>query len=110
MWQVFAVNDQTTARYLSERLGHHNIAWREYGRPRAWNACRTGPPGCARRLSSPRESSRDSGNQLVLVEGRDKFLLRRTPYDWTFEKEHYSPNPYEAAPPLFSTARFRVKA
>ena len=28
MWQVFAVNDQTTARYMSERLGEH-IVWRK---------------------------------------------------------------------------------
>jgi hypothetical protein len=28
MWQVFAVNDQTTARYMSDRLGEH-IIWRK---------------------------------------------------------------------------------
>jgi type IV secretion system protein VirD4 len=28
LWQVFAVNDQTTARYMSERLGEH-IVWRQ---------------------------------------------------------------------------------
>ena len=40
-----------------------------------------------------RESSRDSGNQLVFVEAEDTFLLRRTPYDWTFQRQQYRPHP-----------------
>ena len=42
-----------------------------------------------------REVSRDSGNQVIFVEGGDSFLLRRRPYDKTFKKNQYSPDPSE---------------
>jgi len=42
-----------------------------------------------------REVSRDSGNQVIFVEGGDSFLLRRRPYDKTFKKHQYSPDPSE---------------
>lgn len=42
-----------------------------------------------------REVSRDSGNQVIFVEGGDSFLLRRRPYDKTFKREQYSPDPSE---------------
>ena len=100
MWQVFAVNDQTTARYMSERLGEH-IVWRkqrtfnqetqkyeEEWMPQGASFLRTG-------IELGREVSRDSGNQVIFVEGGDFFLLRRRPYDKTFKREQYSPDPSE---------------
>ncbi len=100
MWQVFAVNDQTTARYMSERLGEH-IVWRkqrtfnnetqryeEEWMPQGASFLRTG-------IELGREVSRDSGNQIIFVEGGDSFLLRRRPYDKTFKREQYSPDPSE---------------
>jgi hypothetical protein len=54
--EVFAVNDQTTARYMSERLGEH-IVWRKQ---RTFNQetqkyeeewMPQGPPSCAPALS-----------------------------------------------------------
>ena len=100
MWQVFAVNDQTTARYMSERLGEH-IVWRkqrtfnqetqkyeEEWMPQGASFLRTG-------IELGREVSRDSGNQVIFVEGGDSFLLRRRPYDKTFKKHQYSPDPSE---------------
>ena len=101
MWQVFAVNDQTTARYMSERLGEH-IVWRkirefdqekqkyvEEWTPQGASFLRTG-------IELGRETSRDSGNQVIFVEGADSFLLRRRPYDRTFKREEYSRDPSEA--------------
>jgi len=111
MWQVFAVNDQTTARYMSERLGEH-IVWRkqrtfdqekqkyiEEWTPQGASFLRTG-------IELGRETSRDSGNQVIFVEGSDSFLLRRRPYDRTFKREQYSPDPSE---PRASTLRGRLK-
>ncbi len=100
LWQVFAVNDQTTARYMSERLGEH-IVWRkqrtfnnetqkhdEEWMPQGTSFLRTG-------IELGRQVSRDSGNQVVFVEGGNSFLLRRRPYDKTFKREQYSPDPSE---------------
>jgi type IV secretory pathway TraG/TraD family ATPase VirD4 len=100
LWQVFAVNDQTTARYMSERLGEH-IVWRkqrtfnqetqkyeEEWMPQGASFLRTD-------IELGREVSRDSGNQVIFVEGGDSFLLRRRPYDKTFKREQYSPDPSE---------------
>jgi hypothetical protein len=97
---VFAVNDQTTARYMSERLGEH-IVWRkqrtfnqetqkyeEEWMPQGASFLRTG-------IVLGREVSRDSGNQVIFIEGGDSFLLRRRPYDETFRKNQYSPDPSE---------------
>jgi type IV secretion system protein VirD4 len=82
--QIFAVNDQTTARYFSERLGEH-IAWREVrmqtGRgfeyewtPHAVALLRTGP-------ELARESSRDSEKAVILFEGGDAALELHALYD-----------------------------
>jgi type IV secretory pathway TraG/TraD family ATPase VirD4 len=98
MWQVFAVNDQTTARYMSERLGHH-ITWRKMRAPEG--GMEWVPQGASFMRTSvelARESSRDSGNQIVFVEGGDSFLLRRRPYDKTFKLNQYSPDPFENEP------------
>lgn len=98
MWQVFAVNDQTTARYLSERLGQH-IVWRKQRvfDGQKYNEEWTPHGASFLRTSSELsvETSRDSGNQVVFVEGGDSFLLRRRPYDRTFPRSAYSPDPFE---------------
>ena len=44
-----------------------------------------------------RETSRDSGNMVVFVEGGDSFLLRRLPYDQAFTTADYAPDPFEPA-------------
>ena len=109
--QVFAVNDQTTGRYFSERLGHH-ISWRKM-------RTQLGPewvPQSATWLRTStefaRESSRDSNNQIVFMEGGDAFLLRRAPYFETFPPSMYSPNPYEpeAAVPAYGSWSDRMDA
>jgi type IV secretory pathway TraG/TraD family ATPase VirD4 len=108
MHQVFAVNDQTTARYMSERLGHH-IAWRKVKTPTGWEWV----PGSATWLRTSvefaRETSRDSGNQLVFMEGGDVFLLRRAPYFEVFPPSLYSPNPYEDEPSFWRQAWREMK-
>jgi hypothetical protein len=87
-------------RYMSERLGDH-IVWRkqrtfnqetqkyeEEWMPQGASFLRTG-------IELGREVSRDCGNQVIFVEGGDSFLLRRRPYDKTFKREQYSPDPSE---------------
>ncbi|MDT8292065.1 type IV secretory system conjugative DNA transfer family protein [Roseomonas mucosa] len=96
MWQVFAVNDQTTARYLSERLGHH-IAWRKMGTGAAAEWVPQGASFLRTAVELARETSRDSGNMVVFVEGGDSFLLRRLPYDQAFTTADYAPDPFEPA-------------
>lgn len=98
MWQAFAVNDQTTADYLSARLGHH-LAWRKVNGPNGAEWVPQGATWFRTAVELARESSRDSGNQLVFVEGGDTFLLRRMPYDKAFPKTDYSPDPYEPVRP-----------
>jgi hypothetical protein len=97
--QVFAMNDQTTARYFSERLGHH-ISWRKVRSrdganrvsfewvPQSPTWLRTGP-------ELARESSKDSGKALIFSEGGDVSLVRRGAYDRLFQPDEYAPNPYQ---------------
>ena len=42
-----------------------------------------------------RSTSRESGLQIVLNEGGDPFLLRRTPYDKLFKPGEYAADPFE---------------
>jgi hypothetical protein len=41
---------------------------------------------------------------VIFIEGGDSFLLRRRPYDRTFKREEYSPDPSE--PSRSTVARF----
>ncbi len=98
LWQVFACNDETTARYMSERLGHH-IAWRKM--KGADGRMEWMPQGAAFLRTSvefARESSRESGSQIVFQEGGSAFVLRRSPYDKTFHVGQYEPDPFEPPP------------
>ena len=95
MVQAFAMNDQTTANYLSEALGHH-VMWRK---TRGYGGVEWVPQGATFLRTSvelARETSRDSNNQIVYVEGSDSFLLRRMPYDHAFEPGNYDPDPFES--------------
>jgi type IV secretory system conjugative DNA transfer VirD4/TraG family protein len=106
--QVFAMNDQTTARYFSERLGHH-ISWRKVRSrdganrvsfewvPQSPTWLRTGP-------ELARESSKDSGKALIFSEGGDVSLVRRGAYDRLFTPDEYAPNPYQPPPRVLSFA------
>jgi Type IV secretory system Conjugative DNA transfer len=101
--QIFAMNDQTTARYFSEQLGNH-MAWRKVRTqqgyewtPYSATLLRTGP-------ELARESSRDSGKAVILFEGGEAALVRRAAYDRLFKKEQYDPNPYQSKPGLRSLA------
>jgi type IV secretory pathway TraG/TraD family ATPase VirD4 len=96
MWQVFAVNDETTARYLSERLGHH-VAWRKVRAPTGgfeWQPA--GATWLRTSVEFAQESSRESGNEIIFQEGGTAFLLRRSPYDKMFKPEEYDQDPFEA--------------
>ena len=82
--QVFAINDKAGAKYFSERIGNR-VRWRKrqvqtnQGMRAEWE-----PAGaCSLRDGTEvgRSTSRESGLQIVLNEGGDPFLLRRTPYD-----------------------------
>ena len=54
-----------------------------------------------------RSSSRESGLQIVLNEGGDPFLLRRTPYDKMFRPGEYAPDPFEPRRPSLANRLFR---
>ena len=96
-WQVFASNDATTARYVSERLGNH-VLWARmrdsYSGTAEWVPTGVSPLRDIQELG--RETSRDSGSQVVFVEGGDAFLLRRIAYDRAFSRRDYQPDPMEA--------------
>lgn len=98
--QVFAVNDETTARYVSGRLGNH-VLWRKVksADPETGFVTEEWVPSSIAPLRDVQEvgraTSRDSGNQLVFSEGADTFLLRRMPYDKAFRKSRYMPDPME---------------
>jgi len=105
--QVFAMNDQTTARYFSERLGDH-IAWRKVRTERGYEWV---PHGATLLRTGPelaRESSKDNEKALMFFEGGEVSLVRRAAYDAIFRKEAYDPNPYQPPPPFFSRAGIRA--
>jgi len=97
--QLFAVNDQTTARYFSERMGHH-MAWRKVRSP--GGGMEWVPQGATWFRTSAElahESSRDSGKALVFYEGGRQALVRRPAYDQIFNAWEYAPNPYQRQAP-----------
>ncbi|MCJ2015882.1 type IV secretory system conjugative DNA transfer family protein [Methylobacterium sp. E-065] len=93
--QVFAMNDQTTARYFSERLGHH-ISWRKVRSNTGHEWVPQGATWFRTSAELARESSRDSGRAIVFYEGGGQALVRRGAYDRAFYPWQYQPDPYEA--------------
>ncbi len=93
-WMVFAVNDQTTAGYLSDRLGKR-IIWRKMRGAQGfeWEIAGTANLRDAREFGQT--ISRASGKLTVFTESGEAFLLRRTPYDKLFKRSRYSPDPFE---------------
>lgn len=92
--QVFAVNDQTTARYFSERMGHH-MAWRKMNTGGRVEWVPQGATWFRTSAELARESSRDSGRALVFYEGGSQALVRRPAYDRIFRWNEYEANPYQ---------------
>ena len=94
MVQVFAVNDLETAKYFSERLGHH-VRWRKMNGPDGTEYI----PQSATMLRSPVElaveTSRDDGGQFIYREGGQCFFLERQPYFKTFKSTVYRSNPFQ---------------
>ena len=96
--QVFSVNDRAGAEYISARLGHR-VKWRKR-ETRMKNGVRVewepaGASSLRDGIEVGRSTSRESGLQIVLNEGGDPFLLRRTPYDKLFKESDYAPDPFE---------------
>jgi Type IV secretory system Conjugative DNA transfer len=97
-WMVFAVNDQTTAGYLSDRLGKR-IIWRKMRGAQGfeWEIAGTANLRDAREFGQT--ISRASGKLTVFTESGEAFLLRRTPYDKLFKRSRYSSDPFERSRP-----------
>jgi hypothetical protein len=93
-WMVFALNDQTTAKYLSDRLGRR-VMWRKMRGPSGFEWEVTGGASLRDALELSKAVSRDSGNLAVFTETGEAFLLRRTPYDKLFPRSQYTPDPFE---------------
>lgn len=94
IWQAFAMNDQTTARYLSERLGKR-VLWRKMRGPEGFDWELAGAANLRDAQELARATSRASGNMAVFTETGEAFLLRRTPYDKLFKPTRYMPDPFE---------------
>lgn len=94
IWQAFAMNDQTTARYLSERLGKR-VLWRKMRGPQGYDWEQAGAANLRDAQELAKATSRESGNMVVFTETGEAFLLRRTPYDKLFPRGRYSPDPFE---------------
>jgi type IV secretory pathway TraG/TraD family ATPase VirD4 len=94
MWQAFAMNDQTTARYLSERLGKR-VLWRRMRGPEGYEWELAGAANLRDAQELAKATSRASGNMAVFTETGEAFLLRRTPYDKLFPRGRYRPDPFE---------------
>jgi type IV secretory pathway TraG/TraD family ATPase VirD4 len=92
--QVFAVNDQETARYFSERMGHH-MAWRKVNTGGKVEWVPQGATWFRTSAELARESSRDSGRAIVFYEGGNQALVRRPAYDLIFDSADFELNPYQ---------------
>jgi type IV secretory pathway TraG/TraD family ATPase VirD4 len=96
--QVFGVNDKAGADYFAARLGNR-LKWRKRetktnrGVRVEWEPAGTSSLRDGNEIG--RATSRESGLLIVLNEGGDPFLLRRTPYDKLFKESEYAPDPFE---------------
>ena len=90
--QFFAVNDKTTMDYAASRLGKRVLMTRgPDGKktPAAVAELRTGE-------ELARETGRDAGRALVLVEGSDPLIVKRLNYDEAYPKTAFNPDPDHA--------------
>jgi hypothetical protein len=76
LWQVFAVNDQSTAQYLSERLGMF-VRWRKLNSLEGSEWLPQNPTFLRTSVEVAQETDRDSGRQFIYREGGDCLFLRR---------------------------------
>ena len=95
---IYAINDKAGAEYFSWRLGNR-VKWRkretQTNRACGPNGSPPARPACAMAVKSAGSSSRESGLQIVLNEGGDPFLLRRTPTTSCSGPSEYAPDPFE---------------
>ena len=94
--QVFGINDKITAEYVADRLGYHEIDQSAPG----WRGKQGEVERAVYQLRQAeelqRQTSRESGVQIVLRSGADPFLLRRANYDEMFKTSAYEPDPDHA--------------
>jgi type IV secretion system protein VirD4 len=106
--QGFALNDSVGQKYFEERLGGR-VLWRKKISKTQWGDVVEYEPSAAFSLRNNEEigraTGRSSGLQIVLNEGGDPFLLRRTSYRKMFKPGHFAADPYEP-----QAARVREKA
>ncbi len=94
MWTVFAMNDASTSRYLSERLGKQ-ILWRKMKGPSGYEWEISGVANLRDALELSKSVSRESSKLVVFTESGDTFLLGRAAYDHVFPRDQYSADPFE---------------
>lgn len=107
MWTVFAMNDASTSRYLSERLGKQ-ILWRKMKGPHGFEWEISGVANLRDALELSKSVSRESSKLVVFTESGDTFLLGRAAYDHVFPRDQYSADPSERRPPSLSELFDRV--
>jgi type IV secretory pathway TraG/TraD family ATPase VirD4 len=96
MWTVFAMNDASTAKYLSERLGKR-LMWRKMRGPTGFEWEISGAASLRDALELSKMTCRESSKLAVFTESGDTFLLGRAAYDHIFTGDRYSPDPFENA-------------
>ena len=98
--QIFALNDAEGQEYITKRLGGR-VLWRRKVVKTQWGDVVEYEPSAAFSLRNNEEvgraTGRSSGLQIVLNEGGDPFLLRRTSYRKMFRPGEYDPDPFEPA-------------
>ncbi len=94
IWTVFAMNDATTAQYLSERLGKRAL-WRKMRGPNGFEWELAGTASLRDPQELQRETSRRSETAAIFTESGEAFLLERANYDQLFRDDEYSANPFE---------------
>jgi type IV secretory pathway TraG/TraD family ATPase VirD4 len=97
--QVLGVNDLEGAQYVSDKIGK-TVLWRKREtRDKNGNVTMDMEPAGSASLRDGPEVSRTTGRagrlQIVLNEGSDAFLLRRTSYRKIFKRSEYGRDPYE---------------
>jgi hypothetical protein len=95
LWTAFAMNDETTKKYLSDRLGKH-VLWRKMRGPNGFEWEISGAANLRDALELSKMTTRESSKLVAFSESGDTLLLGRAPYDQLFESDQYSPDPFES--------------